>query len=120
MKTSTCASAGRREARRLALYRVIFESDTRAGRIFDLVLVWLILGSVAAVMIDSFPNLHVRWGTTLGLLEWFFTLAFTLEYIARLACVQKPRRMRAVPWASSIWSPSCRPGPRCSCRACTR
>ncbi len=42
-------------------------------------------------MIDSFPTLHVRWGTSLELLEWFFTLAFTLEYIARLSCVQKPR-----------------------------
>jgi voltage-gated potassium channel len=76
---------------RLALYRVIFESETRAGRIFDLVLVWLILSSVAVVMIDSFPTLHVRWGLTLQLLEWFFTLAFTLEYIARLSCVQKPQ-----------------------------
>jgi voltage-gated potassium channel len=76
---------------RLALYRVIFESDTRAGRTFDLVLVWLILSSVAVVMIDSFAMLHVRWGTTLGLLEGFFTLAFTLEYIGRLSCVEKPR-----------------------------
>lgn len=75
---------------RLALYRIIFESDTRAGRIFDLVLVWLILGSVAVVMLDSFPALHMRWGLALDLLEWFFTLAFTLEYIARLSCVQRP------------------------------
>ncbi len=75
---------------RLALYRIIFESDTRAGRIFDLVLVWLILSSVAVVMVDSFPTLHVRWGASLELLEWFFTLAFTLEYIARLSCVQRP------------------------------
>jgi len=75
---------------RLALYRIIFESDTRAGRIFDLVLVWLIPGSVAVVMLDSFPTLHLRWGLALDLLEWFFTLAFTLEYIARLSCVQRP------------------------------
>jgi voltage-gated potassium channel len=75
---------------RLALYRIIFESDTRAGRIFDLLLAWLILCSVAVVMVDSFPTAHVRWAASLELLEWFFTLAFTLEYIARLCCVQRP------------------------------
>ena len=77
---------------RLALYRIIFESDTRAGRIFDLVLVWLILTSVAVVMLDSFQTLHARWGPTLEVLEWFFTIAFTIEYIARVSCVQRPMR----------------------------
>jgi voltage-gated potassium channel len=77
---------------RLALYRVIFESDTRAGRTFDLVLIWLILMSVGVVMLDSFETLHARWGPTLLAVEWFFTLAFTLEYVARLSCVRKPLR----------------------------
>jgi voltage-gated potassium channel len=49
---------------RLALYRVIFESDTPAGRRFDLLLIWLILVSVAVVMLDSFERLHERWGAT--------------------------------------------------------
>ena len=77
---------------RLRLYQVIFESDTRAGRGFDLILVWLILASVAVVVLDSFPALHARWGPTLGVLEWVFTVLFSLEYIARLACVQRPSR----------------------------
>ncbi len=75
---------------RLRLYTVIFESDTRAGRTFDLVLVWIILTSVAVVMIDSFESMHARWGPTLTVLEWAFTLTFTIEYIARLSCVQRP------------------------------
>jgi voltage-gated potassium channel len=77
---------------RLALYKLIFESDTHAGRIFDLVLIWLILTSVAVVMIDSFESLHERWGPILTALEWTFTVIFTTEYVARLSCVRRPFR----------------------------
>lgn len=77
---------------RLRVYRVIFEADTPAGRAFDLVLVWLILASVAVVMLDSFEHLHARWGDGFNLMEWGFTAIFTLEYIARLVCVQRPLR----------------------------
>ena len=77
---------------RLKLYIVIFEADTRAGRLFDLALIWLILASVAVVVLDSFAALHARWGALLGVLEWIFTVVFTLEYIARLACVRRPSR----------------------------
>jgi voltage-gated potassium channel len=75
---------------RLALYRVIFESETRAGRTFDLILIWLILTSVGVVMIDSFESVHARWGTLLAALEWMFTVLFTAEYLARLSCLQRP------------------------------
>ena len=77
---------------RLVLYRVIFESDTPAGRLFDLVLVWAILASVVVVMLDSFEGLHGRWGAVFEGLEWFFTVLFTAEYLARLACVRRPAR----------------------------
>ncbi|WP_348756377.1 ion transporter [uncultured Aquincola sp.] len=77
---------------RLRLYTVIFEADTRAGRLFDLALVWLILASVAVVMLDSFEHIHAQWGPVLGVLEWLFTVVFTLEYLARLACVHRPLR----------------------------
>ncbi len=77
---------------RLAVYRVIFESDTRAGRTFDLVLIWLILTSVGVVMVDSFESMHERWGPILGALEWLFTVLFTIEYVARLSCVRRPLR----------------------------
>ncbi|MEO6410452.1 MAG: ion transporter [Burkholderiaceae bacterium] len=77
---------------RLKLFTVIFEADTPAGRRFDLLLIWLILASVGVVMLDSFQALHARWGTLFTLLEWCFTLLFTAEYIARLACVRRPGR----------------------------
>jgi len=77
---------------RLHLYRVIFESDTHAGRMFDLALVWLIIASVAVVMLDSFETMHARLGRSLEALEWFFTLVFTVEYVARLSCIERPLR----------------------------
>jgi voltage-gated potassium channel len=77
---------------RLALYIVIFEADTRAGRWFDLVLIGAILASVAVVVLDSVAEVHVRHGELLYALEWAFTLAFTIEYLARLACVRRPLR----------------------------
>ncbi|MEO7057679.1 MAG: ion transporter, partial [Caldimonas sp.] len=65
---------------------------TRAGRWFDLALIWLIVTSVGVVILDSFASLHTRWGETLQVLEWIFTVLFTAEYIARLACVRRPSR----------------------------
>jgi voltage-gated potassium channel len=77
---------------RLRLYTVIFEADTRAGRAFDIGLIVMILASVAVVVLDSMASFHARHAGPLQSLEWFFTLAFTVEYLARLACVRHPLR----------------------------
>jgi voltage-gated potassium channel len=77
---------------RRTLYTVIFESDTRAGRLFDLTLIAAILLSVTVVVLDSIGPVSRRYGITLTACEWFFTFLFTLEYIARLSCVSHPMR----------------------------
>jgi voltage-gated potassium channel len=77
---------------RLRLYTVIFEAETRAGRAFDLALIGFIVASVAVVVLDSMASVHERHGPWLKGLEWFFTAAFTIEYVARLACVRHPMR----------------------------
>ena len=77
---------------RLQLYTVIFEADTRAGRLFDLALVAFILASVLVVVLDSMASVHEQHRRLLNGLEWMFTLLFTAEYIARLACVRHPMR----------------------------
>lgn len=82
---------------RLRLYTVIFEADTRAGRLFDLVLVAMILSSVAVVVLDSMATVHARHGALLWALEWAFTALFTVEYLARLACVRHPLRYARSP-----------------------
>ncbi|HEY0338458.1 MAG TPA: ion transporter, partial [Burkholderiales bacterium] len=77
---------------RLRLYRVVFESDTRAGQIFDIVVIAAILLSVAAVMADSVESVAMRYSPLLNTLEWMFTILFTIEYIARLSCIERPLR----------------------------
>jgi len=77
---------------RLRLYKVVFESDTQAGKIFDIVVIAAILLSVAAVMADSVESVTTRHGALLNALEWMFTILFTIEYIARLSCIERPVR----------------------------
>ncbi len=72
------------------MYTIIFEADTRAGRAFDLVLIAMILSSVTVVVLDSMATVHARHHDLLNGLEWAFTLMFSVEYIARLACVRHP------------------------------
>jgi voltage-gated potassium channel len=77
---------------RLRWYTVIFEADTRAGRWFDTALIALILLSLAVVAADSVAALGQRYGVVFNAMEWVFTVVFTLEYLARLACVRHPLR----------------------------
>lgn len=77
---------------RLRLYTVIFEADTRAGRLFDQLLIALILISILVVVVDSMQSVSASQRQIFTGLEWFFTLLFTAEYIARLACVRHPWR----------------------------
>jgi voltage-gated potassium channel len=77
---------------RRRMYQVIFESETPAGRAFDKWIVWAILVSVGVVVVDSVPAFHARFGPWLDGAEWFFTLLFTVEYLARLASVRNQLR----------------------------
>ncbi|MBN1825990.1 MAG: ion transporter [Candidatus Eisenbacteria bacterium] len=82
----------RRGGMRAKLHEVIFEADTRAGKLFDLALIWCILLSVLAVMLDSVRSIHAAHGRFLIGVEWFFTIVFTVEYILRLSCIGRPAR----------------------------
>lgn len=77
---------------RQRMYTVIFESETPAGRLFDLILVGAIVVSVIVVVLSSVAEMAARYGVWLTALEWLFTVLFTVEYIARLACLQHPLR----------------------------
>ena len=72
------------------LYDIIFESDTPAGKGFDLLLIVSILLSVIVVLLDSVQYYNIRYGNILYLLEWFFTILFTIEYFFRIYCIGKP------------------------------
>jgi voltage-gated potassium channel len=77
---------------RLALYTIIFEADTRAGQWFDRALILVILASIVIVVLGSVEAINAGYSGLFAALEWVFTIAFTLEYIARLMCVRKPMR----------------------------
>lgn len=77
---------------RARLHEVIFEADTPSGKAFDIILIIAILLSVAAVMLESVTEYRLRNGSTLYMLEWFFTILFTIEYILRWMCVKRPWR----------------------------
>jgi voltage-gated potassium channel len=75
---------------RAKLYAIIFESDTPKGRAFDLALIGAILLSVLVVVLSSVQPIAARYGDWLHGAEWFFTILFTVEYLARCLCVQRP------------------------------
>lgn len=77
-----------------SLYRIIFNSDTRAGRLFDTVLLWLILLSITCVSLESVERIRKEYGLYLHVGEWFFTACFTLEYALRVYC--SPVRLKYI------------------------
>jgi voltage-gated potassium channel len=72
------------------LHEIIFEADTPAGKRFDVALIIFILASVIVVMLDSVTSIREEHGELLLMLEWAFTIVFTIEYIMRLSCVGWP------------------------------
>ena len=76
-------------------YEIIFEADTPAGKAFDVGLLIVILISVAVVMLESveptkLEAIHPNLDNWLQAIEWGITLLFSLEFLARIACVAKP------------------------------
>ena len=74
------------------IHEIVFESETTAGRAFDVTVICLILLSVAAVMLESLRGVREVFGAELLIAEWFFTILFTFEYILRLMAVKRPIR----------------------------
>ena len=74
------------------LWRIIFEAETPSGRRFDVALLWVIAASVLVVILESVPTYREQYGTLFHVLEWFFTILFTIEYGIRLWLVRRPWR----------------------------
>ncbi len=75
---------------RLRAHEIIFESDTRSGKAFDVALILAIFASVAVVMLDSVAGIAERHGELFLALEWAFTILFTVEYVLRLLTIGPP------------------------------
>jgi|TARA_B100000809_G_scaffold203678_1_gene204839 voltage-gated potassium channel len=72
------------------LYEIIFESDTPAGKRFDVLLIISILLSVIIVLLDSVQFYNNKYGDILYMMEWIFTILFTIEYFLRIYCIKRP------------------------------
>ncbi|MFH6971459.1 ion transporter [Flavobacterium petrolei] len=69
---------------------VIYGTNTASGRLFDLVLLGVILLSVIIVMLETVKGFDIKYHHELIILEWVITVFFTLEYILRIISIQKP------------------------------
>ena len=74
------------------IYSIIFESDTKLGKLFDIILLWFILLSVLTVCLESIEDLNVKYGEVFFMLEWVLTGFFSVEYVLRVISIDKPRK----------------------------
>jgi len=72
------------------LHEIIYEADTKEGKLFDVVLLFLILASIVVVMLESVNSFSSRYTDYLNIAEWIITILFTIEYIARIISIKKP------------------------------
>jgi len=91
-------SARERTALQKTLYRVVFGTETTAGKWFDLILIGVILVSVAVIVADSIPAYHARYGELFRTIEWGFTLIFTVEYLLRIWIAENRRAYLLSPY----------------------
>jgi voltage-gated potassium channel len=74
---------------RQKLYVVIYGTTTKEGKVFDIVLLWVIIASIVLVMLESVKTLDSKYHTFFNIAEWVITILFTFEYIARIVTVKK-------------------------------
>ena len=73
------------------IYLIIFESDTPAGKAFDVALIGCILLSILIVIAESIQGVSDVAGPYLRVMEYLFTFFFTAEYLLRLYCSPSPK-----------------------------
>jgi len=72
------------------LHEIIYEADTKEGKLFDVVLLFLILASIILVMLESVKGFNSQYAEFLDQAEWVITILFTLEYFSRIISIKKP------------------------------
>ena len=80
------------ESLKKRLYIIIFESDTREGKLFDTVLIGFIVSSILVVILDRVFRFDTYANIGFQVLEYLFTAFFTFEYLVRLYCSPNPRQ----------------------------
>ncbi|WP_231498622.1 MULTISPECIES: ion transporter [Halomonas] len=78
------------EGLKTRIFQIIFESDTRLAKGFDIALITAILVSVLVVVLESVDSLRMQYGELFRAIEWTFTILFTIELVLRLYCLERP------------------------------
>lgn len=73
------------------LHEIIYEADTPAGKFFDIALIVAILVSILVVMLESVTAIDQQYHEIFNILEWIITILFTIEYIARIISIKRPK-----------------------------
>ncbi len=73
------------------LHEIIFGTDTPAGKLFDVILLWVILASVLVVMLETVDAVAKPRQMFFFVVEWGFTIFFTVEYVLRIITSPKPK-----------------------------
>lgn len=73
------------------LHEVIYGTHTPAGRLFDILLLVLIVYSIIIVMLESVPRFDDKYHSFLNISEWVVTILFTIECILRIVCIKRPK-----------------------------
>jgi len=74
------------------LHEIIYEADTPAGKLFDVILLILIITSIILVMLESVQEFDEKYHVFLNVSEWVITILFSLEYLVRIISVNKPTK----------------------------
>jgi len=72
------------------LHEIIYEADTKEGKFFDVVLLFLIIASIIVVMLESVKSFSEQHSELLNYAEWVITILFSFEYVARIISIKKP------------------------------
>ncbi|MCL7762705.1 ion transporter [Polaribacter sp. Z014] len=72
------------------LHEIIYEADTKAGKLFDVVLLIAILTSILLVMLESVESFDAKYHVYLNISEWIITILFSIEYILRIISIKRP------------------------------
>ena len=71
------------------VFRIIYFAETPLGKLFDVVLLGMIVLSALIVVMDSVKN--IRFHNTFLTIEWFMNIIFTAEYIVRIMVVKNKK-----------------------------
>ena len=66
------------------LHDIIYETDTPAGKLFDVILLITIIASIILVMLESIKSFDTKFHDFLNIAEWIITILFSFEYCTKL------------------------------------